>query len=224
MISGSSTPPCLARWRMRIQPDAKQEIGSGKRRAQRSAKAAGGPTTIAPAKSLFEPPSTVAGCRSPRSMPWLSIIVAEFRQRAVDEDWLCVAGVADQPDHPLRLAERVGSDEMRAFGKLSAPISSSLAISWRVRRMPEHRQAEGRFGDEHVALDRLEGQASRVGLALVVARGDDPRAAMLHADLRRAEHMAGRVEGDRDAIDVLRFAENGFLRCAGEIRAVAQAP
>ena len=70
MMSGSSTPPCLARWRMRIQPDAKQEIGSGKRRAQRSAKAEGGPTTMAPAKSPFLPPSTVAGCRSPRSMPW----------------------------------------------------------------------------------------------------------------------------------------------------------
>ena len=27
------------------------------------------PTTMAPAKSCFEPPSTVAGLRSPRSMP-----------------------------------------------------------------------------------------------------------------------------------------------------------
>ncbi len=39
------------------------------RRAQRSAKADGGPTTMAPAKSCL-PPSTVAGSSVPRSMPW----------------------------------------------------------------------------------------------------------------------------------------------------------
>jgi len=55
---------------MRIQPDAKQEIGSGKRRAQRSANAEGGPTTIAPAKSALLPLSTVAGSSTPRSIPW----------------------------------------------------------------------------------------------------------------------------------------------------------
>ena len=41
-------------------------------------------------------------------------------------------------------------------------------------------------------------KAAQVGsaLALVVAGSDDAQAAMLDRDLRRAQHMAGRVEGD----------------------------
>ena len=223
MISGSSTPPCLARWRMRIQPDAKQEIGSGKRRAQRSAKADGGPTTIAPAKSRFR--AALDGRRPEvAEIDALRLVIfAELRQRAVDVDRLAVAGVADQPDDALRLAERIGADEMRALRELLGRFDE-LGDLVRVGRMAEDRQAEGRLGDEDVAADRLEGQAGGVGLALVVARGDDARAVMLDADLRRAEHMAGRVEGDGDAVDVDRLAEDRLLRRAGEILAVAQRP
>ena len=67
--------------------------------------------------------------------------------------------------------------------------------------MAEHRQAEGRLGDEDIAGHRLERRAGRVGAALVVARDDDAQAACLHHDLRGAEHMAGRMEGDGDAAD-----------------------
>ena len=64
--------------------------------------------------------------------------------------------------------------------------------------MAEHRQPEGRLGDEDVAGHRLEGGAGRVRRALVVARRDDAQAAALHRDLRRPEHMPGRME--RDAV------------------------
>ena len=42
----------------------------------------------------------------------------------------------------------------------------------RVGLMAEHRQPEGRLGDEEVAADELEGRRGRIGAALVVA-GDD---------------------------------------------------
>ena len=118
MISGSSTPPCLARWRMRIQPEAKQATGSGKRRAQRSAKAEGGPTTIAPAKSCLRAGLDRRRLEVAEIDALALVVVAELRQRAVDVDRLVVAGVAHQPDDALRLAERIGADQMRALGKL----------------------------------------------------------------------------------------------------------
>ena len=65
------------------------------------------------------------------------------------------------------------------------------------RRVAEDRQPEGRLGDEDVAGHRNEGQAGRVGRALVVARGDDAEPVGLDRDLRRAEHMAGGMEGHR---------------------------
>jgi hypothetical protein len=55
---------------MRIQPEAKAETGSGKRLAQRSAKAEGGPTTIAPAKAFLVGAVDRRRLASgPRSMP-----------------------------------------------------------------------------------------------------------------------------------------------------------
>ncbi len=69
MTSGSSTPPCLARWRTIIQPEAKAISGSLKRRAQRSWKAEGGPTMTAPLNVSGLLFSIVAGLISPRSIP-----------------------------------------------------------------------------------------------------------------------------------------------------------
>jgi hypothetical protein len=60
--------------------------------------------------------------------------------------------------------------------------------------MAEHRQAESRLGDEHVAGDRLERQAGRIGDPLVVARHHDPAAAILDRHLGAAEHVAGRLQ------------------------------
>ena len=72
--------------------------------------------------------------------------------------------------------------------------------------MAEYREPEGRLGDENVAGDDLEGRASRVAGALVVARDDDARALRLDDDLRRTEHVAGGNEGDADTVDLLALA------------------
>ena len=67
ITSGSSTPRERARWRTRIQPEARHTTGSASRRAQRSAMAPGGAITMAPASSaLF---ATVAGRSSPSGTP-----------------------------------------------------------------------------------------------------------------------------------------------------------
>ena len=46
---------------------------------------------------------------------------------------------------------------------------------------------------------------------------------MFDRDLRRAEHVAGRVEGDGDAADRDSLSQPGGLRRAGKIVAIAQA-
>jgi hypothetical protein len=116
----------LGRCFTRIQPDAKQAIGSGKRRAQVSAKAEGGPTMMRPAKSFFFGASVVravlgvdrGGLQRPQIDAFGFIQIAEFGQRAMDEDRRIVSGLPDQLDDPLRLAQRVGADQMRAGRKL----------------------------------------------------------------------------------------------------------
>ena len=128
----------------------------------------------------------------------------------MDVDRFRITQIAQQPDDALRLAERIGADEMRPLGKLRDGLQQP-AHFLAVRRVPENRQAERGFGDEDVALHRLERYAGRVGLALVVARGDDADAVVLNADLRGTEHMAGRVEGHLDAVEVDRLAERGSL-------------
>ena len=46
-----------------------------------------------------------------------AVIARDLLHRAVQIDRLVVAGLADQRDHALRLAERIGADQMRALGK-----------------------------------------------------------------------------------------------------------
>ncbi len=47
--------------------------------------------------------------------PLAGIIGAQFFLRPVQEDRRVMAGLADQPDHPLCLAKRIGTDDMAAF-------------------------------------------------------------------------------------------------------------
>ena len=89
--------------------------------------------------------------------------------------------------------------------------------------MAEHRQAEGRLGDEDVAGHELEWRAGRIGHILVVAGGDDGQAAAGDADLRRAEHVAGRMEAHLRAAERDGLAIADRLRRPGEALAVAQA-
>src|SRR3546814_7917045 len=76
-------------------------------------------------------------------------------------------------DHPLRLAERIGADEDAAV-VLGAHRGEQLGDLVPRGRMAEHRQAEGRLGDEDVSRDDFARLAVLVVAALVVAGADDP--------------------------------------------------
>jgi hypothetical protein len=80
----------------------------------------------------------------------------------------------------------------------------------------EYRKAECRLRDENVAGDDLEGGASRVASALVIARDDDARAPRLDDDLRRTEHVTGGNEGHGDTVDLLALARHRGLGGACE--------
>ena len=53
-----------------------------------------------------------------------------------------------------------------------------------------------------MAAQRLERGAGSVRLDLVIARGDPDLAFMFDANLRRAEDVAGRMQGNSDAVDL----------------------
>ena len=90
------------------------------------------------------------------------VVVRDALERAVQIDRLVVAGLADERDDALRLAERIGADEMRPLGKQRDRMQQlgDLAVGIAVA---EHRQSERRLGDEHVASDQLERRAGRIG-------------------------------------------------------------
>ena len=120
------------------------------------------------------------------------VIARDLLHRAVQIDRRVVAGLAQQRDHALRLAERIGADEMRALGKQRdrAQQLGDLAVGIAVA---EHRQREGRLGDEHVARHQLERRAGRIGDVLVVAGGDDAQARR-----PRPRSAPSRARGRRD--------------------------
>ena len=108
-------------------------------------------------------------------------------------------------------ALRKQRDRMQKLGDFAVGIA-----------VPEHRQREGRLGDEDVAGDEFERRAGRIGDVLVVAGGDHAKPVRRDRDLRRAEHMAGGVERDGDAVERDALAIGDGLRRAGEVLAVAQ--
>ncbi len=128
--------------------------------------------------------------------PLAGIIGAQFFLRAMKEDRRVMAGFADQPDHPLRLAKRIGADDMAALRLCLDRGQEPGDFRPRVGVL-EHRQAEGCLGDEQITGHKLEGLRGAVGMRLVVA-GDDGDAALIgEPDLRTAKNMAGRKQGDR---------------------------
>ena len=173
---------------------------------------------IEPPSSAFFAPLTSAQFAEVHA---LGVVARDLLHRAMQVDRRVVAGLAQQRDHALRLAERIGADEMRALGKQRDRAQQLGDLAVRIA-VAEHRQAERRLGDEHVAGHKLERRAGRIGHVLVVAGGDDSQAIGLDRDLRRAEHVAGRMEGHARAVERQRLAVADRLRAAGEILAVAQ--
>ena len=124
---------------------------------------------------------------------WLDGAVADQRADA---------GVGTVQD-ALRLAKGVGVDDGAAPGRrVGLPPGVDFGHQRGLRLPAVDRQAEGGFGDEHVAAHRLEGRAGAIVLQLVVARGDPDLAAVLQPHLRRAEHVARRVQRQAHAVHV----------------------
>ena len=148
------------------------------------------------------------------------IIIGEFFERTVDEDWPFVAHLAQHGDQALRLAQAVGADEMRALGKRRSEASQLVDLVHRIG-MTEHGQPECRLADENIAGERLEGNAGRIGLALIVPGDHGSRQRAANKDLSGAKHMAGRMKAHFDIADPKTFAVADRLRFRGEIRAIA---
>ena len=117
---------------------------------------------------------------------------AAFGQRAVQIDRPLIARLAQQRDQALAFAEPIDADDMGAVGKLRARLEQLRHFLARIAVL-EHRQREGRLGDEQVAGDELEAGAGRVGAPLVIAGDDGARALPFDQHLRAAEHMAGGI-------------------------------
>ncbi len=195
--SPAAAPPrCRARWRTRIQPDARHVTGSASRRAQRSAIADGGASTMAPASSAFA--ATVAGRRSPSGTP-SARRRAQRQQRAVQVDRPVPAGLAQQRDQPLALAQRVAADDVGALREqrhaVQQPADLARAGGWRntgspkVASVTNTSQAIGSNGGR---WDRARA-CSR--------RHHGAAAAPLHRHLRAAQHVAGRLQPHADLAD-----------------------
>ena len=113
----------------------------------------------------------------------LDVEVAQSDHRAVQVDRRIVARLPEQRDHSLRLAQRIAADEVGALGKRRNRAQQPRDFVSRPGVL-EDRQAEGRFGDEQIAFDQLEGLRRAVVEPLVVARDDDALAVMLEQYLR----------------------------------------
>ena len=125
----------------------------------------------------------------------LLVELAHPHHRAVQIDRLVPAGAAQLGDHPLRLAQRIGADQ-QTMVRLGFQPGKYLVELAGDRRMPEHRQAKGRLGDEDIAGHRLERRAGRVRPPLEVAGDNHPLALIFHQDLGRAEHMARGMQAE----------------------------
>jgi hypothetical protein len=93
------------------------------------------------------------------------------------------AGITQERDHPLRFAQRVTADDMRALGKRRDRAQQPSHLVERLGVL-EHRQPERCLGDQQVALGEFEGLCRAVRQPLVVAGDDDALPAMLHHHLR----------------------------------------
>ncbi len=148
------------------------------------------------------------------------IISGDLFQRAVDIDWGVVAGLTQECDHALCLAERVGADKMRAFRKNLLRGEQFVDLDMGLR-VPEDREAECRFADKRVTGERNERFTSRIALAFIITRDDGPGAATCEQNLRGAQHMAGRMKTHVNAAEIEHLAIARGLRRAGEIVAIA---
>ena len=126
-------------------------------------------------------------------------------------------------EQPLRLAERITKQHRRAPGSgVGAPPLVDVRKQLRLRGPAVERQTKGGFGDKGVATHRLERRAGTVGLYLVVARGDPNLALVLHAHLRRTQHMPGGMQRHGHPVAQQLFAVRQGLQVDARAQAAAQ--
>ena len=156
----------------------------------------------------------------PQINPLAGIIGAQFFLCAVKEDRRVMPGLADQLDNPLRLAKRIGADDVTAFRLRRDRRQKPGDFLARVR-MLEHRQPKGRLGDEKIARHKFKGLGGAVGMRLVVAGDNHDPPAIGKPDLRAAKDVAGGKQGDCHRPVNKRCAEFQFLEGSGAIRAIS---
>jgi hypothetical protein len=193
--------------------------GSGKRLVQISEVADGGASVMVPARSAFL--DALDRAQFAERDAAALVIARDLFHRAVQIDRRVVAGFAKQRDHALRLAERIGADQMRPLRK-QRDRGQELPDLVAGGTVTKHRQPEGGLGDEDIAGHHFERRAGGVRRVLVVAGGDDAGVLAGHRDLRRAQHMAGGVKFEGDITEFYRFAIGDGLGAAGKMVAVAQ--
>ena len=148
------------------------------------------------------------------------VIAAQLFLRAMKKDRRFVTRLAQQLDHPLRLAKRVGPDHVASVRLRRDRGEKAVDLGLRVG-MLEHRKTEGGLGDEQVARHQLEGLGGAVGVRLVIAGDNGAPPLMFNQHLRAAKDMPRRMKRDRHIIDGKPLAEIQRLEGSGAIRPIA---
>mmetsp|Transcript_23891 Transcript_23891/g.43387 ORF Transcript_23891/g.43387 Transcript_23891/m.43387 type:complete len:319 (-) Transcript_23891:459-1415(-) len=108
---------------------------------------------------------------------------------------------------PLRFAQGIAAQKRRlACRRAACPPIIDLTGHLVLGRPAKDGQAKGAFGDEMVALDRLERGREAIIDDFVIPRDDPNLARNLNPDLRRTGHMARRVKGHKRLTDLARLA------------------
>ena len=129
--------------------------------------------------------------------------------------------LAQHPDHPLRLAKRIGANHMAAIRLGRDGCQQTTHFILRVR-MLENRQAKGGLGHKQIAGHQFKSLCSAVGMRLVITGNHCPPAAIIKADLRAAKDMSGRKQGHRHITNTQRFAKVQRLKTASACLAITR--
>src|SRR5262249_14863860 len=109
--------------------------------------------------------------------------------------------------HPLRFAQCVTKQHgcNCALAICTPPAHDLLNDLWRGGPAVD-RQGKRGFAHEYLALHRLARRTSGVRLALVISGNNPDLSRMLDSDLRRAQNVPGRMEGNGHAAEWKRRA------------------
>lgn len=142
---------------------------------------------------------------------------AHRQQGAVQPERRVIPRLTQQGDEPLRLAERIAADHMRAPGEERDVIEQACDFALRIR-VTKNRQRECGLGDEKIAGHEFERGACCIRRALVIPADDGPLALILDHDLRATQHMAGRGQPEGGIADPQRLPiAEGLLGRAGAV-------